>query len=87
MLKKLTPEDLEARVESCEYYVRVCNTTTTICALKTISGFVVIGKSACLNEKDFDSEMGKKIAKEDAINQLWELEGYRVNNEHYANTI
>jgi hypothetical protein len=25
---------------------------------------------------DFDAEMGRKYAKEDAINQLWRLEGY-----------
>jgi hypothetical protein len=51
-------------------------TTTTICALKLHSGFVVIGKSACLNPADFDEDVGRKIAFEDAFNQLWQLEGY-----------
>lgn len=37
---------------------------------------MVIGKSASASLKNFDVELGQKIAFDDARNQIWMLEGY-----------
>lgn len=50
----------------------------TICVLVMANGFTVIGKSAPASPENFDPEKGKRFAYEDAIKQLWPLEGYAL---------
>lgn len=50
----------------------------TICVLEMANGFTVIGKSAPASPENFDEEKGKRFAYEDAIKQLWPLEGYAM---------
>ena len=50
----------------------------TICILVMQNGFTIIGKSAPASPENFDPEKGKRFAYEDAIKQLWPLEGYAL---------
>jgi hypothetical protein len=50
----------------------------TICLLVMENGFTIIGKSAPASLENFDEEKGKRFAYEDAIKQLWPLEGYAL---------
>lgn len=50
----------------------------TICILVMQNGFTVIGKSAPASPENFDPEKGRLFAYEDAIKQLWPLEGYAL---------
>ena len=45
------------------------------------NGFEVLGKSGVVDKSKFDLALGSKYAKEDAINKMWELEGYRLQCE------
>jgi Phage protein (N4 Gp49/phage Sf6 gene 66) family len=56
----------------------------TICVLLLKNGFAVVGKSAPADPENFDVEMGKKFAKEDAIRELWGLEGYALRERLHA---
>lgn len=53
----------------------------TICILVMKNGFVLIGKSAPADAENFNAELGKKFAREDAIRQLWPLEGYALREK------
>ena len=48
----------------------------TFCVLTLQNGFTVTGESACASPENFDAEIGRKIARENAINKVWMLEGY-----------
>lgn len=50
----------------------------TLCVLVLKNGFTVVGKSACASPENFNAEVGKKIARADAVNQIWPLEGYTL---------
>ena len=52
----------------------------TICLLVMQNGFTIIGKSAPASPENFDPEKGKAFAYEDAIKQLWPLEGYALRD-------
>lgn len=56
----------------------------SICILVMRNGFTVIGKSAPASPENFNEELGKKFAYEDAVRQLWPLEGYALR-ESLAN--
>lgn len=48
----------------------------TFCVLVMKNGFTVTGESACASPENFNAEIGRKIARENAVNKIWMLEGY-----------
>lgn len=52
----------------------------TICLITMQNGFTLIGKSAPASPENFDQEKGRTFAYEDAIRQLWPLEGYALRD-------
>lgn len=53
----------------------------TFCVLVLRNGFTVTGESACASPSNFDAELGRKIARRNAVNKIWALEGYLLRNE------
>ena len=58
-------------------------TTVTICSVTLDNGFSVRGESACVDPTRFNKEMGEKRAKDNAINELWQLLGFMVAEDLY----
>lgn len=48
----------------------------TFCVLVLKNGFTVTGESACASPENFDPEVGRKAARQNAVNKIWALEGY-----------
>ena len=48
----------------------------TFCVLVLKNGFTVTGESACASPENFDAEIGRKIARSNAVSKIWLLEGY-----------
>lgn len=48
----------------------------TFCVLVLRNGFTVTGESACASPENFDAEIGRKIARQNAEQKIWMLEGY-----------
>ncbi len=72
---RLTPDHLDSVIVGEDYHV-FTGTTLTVCALKLRNGFVVTGESAAASPENFDAEIGKKIARQNAREKIWMLEGY-----------
>lgn len=72
---KLRLDDLVAKVQG-ELFVKVGGSTTIACHLHLENGFIVTGTSACIDPAIFDEEIGKQIAYDNAIDKIWQLEGY-----------
>lgn len=56
----------------------------TICVIVMQNGFTVIGKSAPADAENFNAALGKRFAREDAVRQLWPLEGYALREKLHA---
>jgi hypothetical protein len=56
----------------------------SVCILVMENGFTLIGKSAPASAANFNAELGRKLAYEDAIRQLWPLEGYALREKLHA---
>lgn len=54
--------------------------TLSICVLVMTNGFTVIGKSAPASPANFNAELGRKLAYEDCIRQLWPLMGFSLRD-------
>lgn len=50
----------------------------TFCVLVLENGFTVTGESACASPENFDAEIGRKIARTNAVAKIWPLMGYQL---------
>ena len=50
----------------------------TFCVIVMRNGFTVTGESACASPENFDAELGRKIARQNAVNKIWPLLGYAL---------
>lgn len=58
----------------------------TFCVLVLNNGFTVTGESACASPENFDAELGRKIARQNAVNKVWPLMGYELKCRLSADT-
>lgn len=92
---RITMEDIEANIVA-EYYANgagaFSNNTMpvghytalnmlTLCVLVLRNGFTVTGESACVSLENFNPQIGRKIAREKAIEKIWPLMGYALKNQ------
>ena len=94
---RLTPEIIDSKIVGVEYILTrdVCKRdngveifdapkplqTITFCILTLENGFTVTGESACASPENFDAEIGRKIAFENAREKIWLLEGYLLKEK------
>lgn len=100
---RLTPDHIDSKIKAVEYILPrdVCKRdngvevfdaplplqTLTFCILTLENGFTVTGESACASPENFDADIGKKIAYDNARNKIWLLEGYLLKeNLHKQNS-
>lgn len=72
---RITPEQIDSVIVKDEYHV-FPDSQLTVCCLTLQNGFNVVGSSACASPENFDIEIGQKIARNNAREKIWPLEGY-----------
>lgn len=72
---RLTPEQIDDQITAEDYHV-FPNTTLTVCCLTLRNGFTVTGESAAASPENFNAAIGQRIARENARQKIWALEGY-----------
>lgn len=68
--------DSETKVSDVTYDAALPLDLLTFCVLVLKNGFTVTGESACASPQNFDAEIVRKIARQNAVNKIWLLEGY-----------
>ena len=53
----------------------------TFCVLVLRNGFTVTGESACASPANFNAEIGRKIARDNAVAKVWPLMGYELRSK------
>lgn len=53
----------------------------TFCVLVLRNGFTVTGESACASPENFDAGIGRKIARQNAVDKVWLLMGYALKDQ------
>ena len=53
----------------------------TFCVLVLKNGFTVTGESACASPENFDAEIGRKIARQNAVQKIWPLMDYELRTK------
>ncbi len=76
---RLTPDLIDSVIVGEQYHVFE-GTTLTVCCLHLRNGFTVTGESAAASPENFDAEIGRKIARQNARDKIWMLEGYLLRS-------
>lgn len=77
---RLTPAHIDAQIVTEEYHLWP-GTTAMSCRLELVNGYSVFGESAAASPENFDAERGRKIARDNARNKIWALEGYLLRTK------
>ena len=92
---RITPAGIEANIAEEVYFTgsdgRLGSTKCahsgdplgllTFCVLVLKNGFTVTGESACASPENFNAEIGRKIARQNAVNKVWPLMGYELRTK------
>lgn len=77
---RLTPTHIDECIAGEQFHVFE-GTTLTVCCLTLRNGFTVTGESAAASPENFDVEIGRKIARQNAREKIWALEGYLLKQQ------
>lgn len=80
---KVTSDQIKSILDNAETQEVVFWDKEVVVSYKLYNGFTIIGRGACVDPANFDIEIGRKVAREQAENKLWELEGYLLQNRLY----
>jgi len=72
---KLTIEAIDALVDHDVYFK---HETLTICVLVLKNGAKVTGESNVIDPANHDRTIGERVARKQAIDKIWQLEGYAM---------
>lgn len=75
---KITEKHIKSLLDNAETQEVVFWNKELVVSFKLESGFTVLGRGVCVDPANFNLEVGRKVARENAENKLWELEGYRL---------
>lgn len=93
---RITPDDIQAAIMSENYFTAANGVAgaggmvmsdddelrcLTFCVLVLRNGFTVTGESACASPENFDAEIGRKIARQNAVQKIWPLMGYALKQQ------
>ena len=78
-MKTVTIEDVNNAILKEEY--TTLGVKTAVCILTLKNGFEIIGTSAAVDPLNYSLEIGKPYAKQKAMDKVWELEGYLLQNK------
>ncbi len=96
---RITPDDVEANIASEHYFTArdgVHGSTVlreappqslgllTFCVLVLKNGFTVTGESACASPGNFNAEIGRKIARQNAVQKVGPLMGYELKQRVHS---
>lgn len=80
---RVTKENIESRI-SGTVFTRLGGTITHA-QITFDNGFSVSGESACVNAENYNEEIGKKIAYDNAFQKTWALFGFLLAEDQYRN--
>ena len=78
---RLTPNLIESKIVKEEYHL--LTDVLTVCVLTLENGFTVTGESACASPANYNKEIGDRIARDNAKEKIWILEGYLLKQKLY----
>jgi len=79
---RISVNDIDKFIKSTDYYI-FPNSTMTVCMITMTNDFSIIGESACASTENFNEEIGREIAYNNAKEKIWPLVGFLLREKLY----
>lgn len=77
----VTQSDIDNLMGRSQITTMTMHGKCTIVVVQLPNGFVLVESSSCVDPKNYDEKLGRQICLNNIKEKLWELEGYRLQNE------
>ncbi|MBW4460455.1 MAG: hypothetical protein KME47_09470 [Nodosilinea sp. WJT8-NPBG4] len=84
---KVTIEGINALLDASETSEHIFWGKELLVSYKLPNGFAVTGRGACIDPNNFDLDVGRFVARQDAEDQLWLLKGYLLQQHLYESNL
>lgn len=81
VINTVTQDMVDDIIDNSEVIITTMFDKCTVVACKLPSGFIIVESSACVDPENYSEELGFEICMSKIIDKVWELEGYRLQNE------
>lgn len=78
---RVTLDSIKEKIQTTEFIYPETAPHMTIAVITMENGFFVTGQSAPADPENFNEELGKQLAYEDAMRKIWPLEGYLLREQ------
>jgi hypothetical protein len=78
---RISLDSIVEKIEHTDYINPPRHPHMTIALLTLRNGFIFVGKSTPADPLNYDAELGKKFAYEDAVRQIWPMEAYLLREQ------
>ena len=80
-INSVTAEHVQYIMDNAEYEIFTTFDKCTVVSCKLPNGFVIVESSACVDAENYDEELGAEICFGKIVDKVWEMEGYKLQNE------
>ena len=79
---RVTEESINAKIDHHSFHVdNLGSAKITVCFIKMLNGFVVVGHSAAVSPENYKAKIGECYAYDDAYRQIWAHEEYLLREQ------
>ena len=79
---RITPDHIDSLIVN-ETYTVLPSGKVMVCELTLKNGFIVCGEGFAVSKANFNEEIGKQVSRKNAREQIWQLEGYLLQEQLY----
>lgn len=79
---RITPDHIDSLIVN-ETYTVLPSGKVMVCELTLKNGFTVRGEGSAVSKANFNQEIGREVSRKNAREQIWQLEGYLLQEQLY----
>lgn len=79
---RITPDHIDSLIVN-ETYTVLPSGKVMVCELTLKNGFTVRGEGSAVSKANFNEEIGREVSRKNAREQIWQLEGYLLQEQLY----
>jgi hypothetical protein len=83
-MNKVSPERIKFLLDNAQTQEHIFWEKELVVSYLLPNGFSIIGRGVCVDPANFDIEIGRQVAREQAENTLWQLEGYLLQQKLFG---
>lgn len=87
MRNSVTKQEIDAIISNSSIEVQTVKDKCTVVICQLPNGYIITESSGCVDPANYDKKIGYEACMERVINEVWKLEGYKLQCEMYDDSL